>query len=112
MLGFIPAIFYALVGPYVFANRFLSEAMIASPLGYMTMLMLLPLLKRKIYQLEIPVSAFLTWFVIFSREPFVPVALALFAILLYQSKSRKNAFISLILFVLMTGSTLLYLSLP
>lgn len=112
MLGFIPAAFYALIGPYVFANRFLSEAMIASPLGYMTLLMFLPLLKRKIYQLEIPVSAFLTWFVIFSREPFVPVGLALFAILLYQSKNRRNAFISIILFVLITAGTFLYLSLP
>src|SRR3989344_853097 len=90
-LGF--AFLYEVTKGYVFGERFLAEALIVYPLVY-----LIGLKFKKIYTYEYFIIPIVTWFIVFSREPYIPLALLLF-ILLYKRVSLV-IFLSLSIFTI------------
>ncbi|MBI3577636.1 hypothetical protein HY086_06375, partial [Candidatus Gottesmanbacteria bacterium] len=78
-LGF--SVLYETTKGFVFGERFLAEALIVYPIVY-----LVGLVGNKRTRLDSIVVGVSTWFVVFSREPYIPLALLLL-ILLYNRTS-------------------------
>lgn len=106
-LGFI--LLFELTKFYTFGNRFLPEAIIVYPLVYLFGLGWEKVNGRKIIGVDYIFSALAVWFVIFMREPYVPLALFLYACILWKSIKRLR-FISLGLFLIFSIVT--FFSLP
>ena len=91
--GFAFAFLYETTKGYVFGERFLAEAMIVYPLVYLFGLSLRgsPATggrRSNLTKIEPVIAAIATWFVVFSREPYVPLALFLFCVFLWRRKNR------------------------
>lgn len=93
---------------YVFGDRFLAEGLVVYPLVYLFGLALLKLNKQKLLALDYLLSAIFSWFVIFSREPYIPLALLLFPIIIWRKFERIKK-VAIGVFVLLFGLTLLYI---
>ena len=104
-LGFI--IFYELFKLYLFGDRFLAEGVIVYPLVYMTGLVWLKLNGKEIFKLEYLLVAVATWFVIFMREPYIPLVLFLYLLILWGGKELKIKIISVSIFILLSTAFLL-----
>lgn len=86
--GFV--IFYELTKFYLFGDRFLAETFIVYPLVYLVGLAWLKFQNKKIVALDYIASGVFVWFVVFMREPYVPVVLLLFLYLLWNKIGSKN----------------------
>ena len=93
---------------YVFGDRFLAEGLIVYPLVYLFGIVLLKLSKQKLFTIDYLLSAILSWFVIFSREPYIPLAVLLFVIILW-GKFEKFKKRSLGIFAILTAVLLVYI---
>lgn len=109
-VGFV--LFYELTKYYVFGDRFLAEAVIVYPLVYLLGLFWYKLQKKNLSIFDFITSAVFTWFVIFMREPFIPVALLLYVLFLWDKKFVKAHYCSLFLFLVLSLPTVLSVSLP
>lgn len=109
-IGF--ALFYEPTKYYLFGDRFLGEAVIVYPLVYLLGLGWYKFQKKTIFTWEFILSAIFTWFVVFAREPYVPVAIFVYVLILWGEKFSKDKLISIILFILLSSFTLLSLPLP
>lgn len=89
-IGFV--IIYELSKYYFFGYRFLAESLIVYPMVYLSGLIIYKFQNKKIYNIEYLIGAFFTWFVIFSREPFVPTALVFYALLVGIPKTKIKIF--------------------
>ncbi len=74
---------YELSKFYVFGDRFLAEAIIVYPSVYLAGVLLEKLTKRKLQSIDYYLAPVFTWFIIFSREPYIPLALFLFVMILW-----------------------------
>ena len=99
LIGFAFALLFETTKGFLFGERFLAESMIVYPLVY---LFALVLQRKRIHPMESAATAFATWFVVFSREPYIPLALFLFVVILYKTYSK----VALMIFVLVTLATL------
>lgn len=104
-LGF--ALLYEFSKFYLFGDRFLAEGMIVYPIVYTAGLLWLKLEKKDIFKFEYILAGLFAWFVIFSREPYVPLALFLYALLLFGKPYKKIKIISVVVFLSLTAFTLL-----
>lgn len=91
-------IFYEGIKFYTFGDHFLGESFVVYPLMYLFGLVWEKLNGRKINKLEYLLTAFLSWFIIFSREPYAPVTLILFTLILFGKEHLKEKIISIIMF--------------
>ena len=89
IVGFAFALLYETTKGFLFGERFLAESMIVYPLVYLFGLMW----QKKRYWFEPVLVAIAAWFVVFSREPYVP--LAIFLLALFRSKFAWLIFILL-----------------
>ena len=112
LVGFGFAVLYETTKGYVFGERFLAEAMIVYLLVYLLGLIGEVWQKKKLWTGELLVAAVLTWFVVFSREPYVPLGVAMFGYLLWKQWKRRVAKISLALIVGASVTTIGLHSLP
>lgn len=103
MVGLAYMLVYEFSKFYVFGDRFLGEAFIVYPLVYLTGLGLHTILKKRVYAWEIIFAAICTWFIVFVREPYVPVALLLFAVIMRPVYSKRIGVISLAVFLVLTA---------
>lgn len=108
-IGFV--LFYELTKFYFFGDRFLAEAMIAQPLVYLWGVAWYKIQNRSLLFSDFLLSGILTWFVVFMREPYIPVALFLFILILWNRKFLKLKFISLFTFLLLSIITLGFVNL-
>lgn len=106
-LGF--ALLYETTKYYMFGDRFLAENLVVYPLVYLFGLVFLKFKGKPVFKWELIIAAFFTWFVVFMREPFVPVALTLYSSLLWTKKFSKKHQFSLILFSGLTLATIVLL---
>jgi len=104
-IGFV--IIYELSKYYFFGYRFLAESLIVYPMVYLAGLVILKFQNKKIYNIEYLLGAIFTWFVIFSREPFVPSILVLFALLVGIPKTKFQKASVVILVALSFGSLII-----
>jgi len=106
-LRVIPFIFlFELTKFYVFGDRFLAENLVVYPLIYNLNLLWEKVSKRKVFNFDYILAAIFSWFVIFSREPFLPVSLMLFGLILY-GRFNKIKVASLAVFAILTAFVLL-----
>lgn len=84
---------------YLFGNLFLPEALVVYPLVYLFGISWQKLHKKPISQLDLILSAVFTWFVVFTREPFIPVALVLLIIIIW---GQRKSFLSLIILTILS----------
>lgn len=108
-IGFI--LFYETTKFYVFGDRFLAEAIIVYPLAYLLGLVWYKLNNKELYKIEYILTAILSWFIVFLREPFIPVALFLFILILLGQKLTRIKIVSIAIFILLTFFLLLKFSL-
>ncbi len=97
---------YELTKYYMFGDRFLSESFIVYPLVYMAGLLFFKLEKGKILDIEIIAIGLFSWFIVFNREPYAPLALVIYALLIGIPRTRVKKF-SLILFISLSVITIL-----
>src|SRR3990167_9977341 len=107
--AFLFIIIFELSKFYVFGDRFLAEGIIVYPILYLAGLALLRISKRKLFTIDYLLFPVLAWFIVFSREPYVPLALLLFATILW-GKFDKIKKISIAIFTILSTITLLYIS--
>ncbi len=104
--GALFVLFYETTKFYLFGDRFIAESFIIYPLVYLTGLVWYRFQNKKIFPVEYIAAAFLTWFVVFSREPYVPLAGIEFLLLLGIPKTRLKQ-ISYAFFALLSIATFL-----
>lgn len=93
---------YELTKFYLFGNRFLAEAMITYPLVYMAGIIWKKLHKQPIFWYDYLLSAFFGWFVLFMREPFIPLAGVLLLLIFWNRSITKSKLSAVIIFLLLT----------
>lgn len=101
---------FAITKFYVFGDRFLAESFIIYPLVYILCLLWYQQTKQRIYRWEYVLTALFVWFIIFMREPFIPLALFLFAALIWKAE-KKMQIISLGILSGLTVVTISFFSL-
>lgn len=92
---------------YFFGDRFLAEGLIVYPLAYLLGLVLTGLHKKTLSLLDLFVGTFSVWFVIWMREPYVPLALFLYMGFLFFLKTNKLRIISVSILGLASGALFL-----
>ncbi len=111
-VGFGFALLYESTKGFLFGEHFLAEAVTIYPLVYLLGAIGEVWKEKKLQAWELIIAAILTWFVVFSREPYVPLALVMFGYLLWKHRKNKMSRISLSIFLLMSAVTIGLHSLP
>lgn len=107
MLGVI--LTFELAKFYLFGDRFLAESVILYPTIYLAGIVWNTIIKKKIYLFDFIVSAILSWFIVFTREPYVPLTLFLFGTIIFFGKIiKKMKIIAIIIFSFLSFITLFY----
>lgn len=92
---------------YIFGDRFLGDGMIVYTLIYMTGLIFLKLKKQKIYLFDYFLAAIFTWFMVFMRSPYVPVAMFSYLLFLWNWPIKGKSLFSVVLFSILSTFTIL-----
>lgn len=103
-VGFV--LLYELSKFYLFGDRFLAEGLVVYPLVYTTGLLWQKLKDKVLSQLDYILASVFTWFVVFSREPYGPLAIMFFLFLLIGKPFAKRQ-IALVFFVIMCIVTII-----
>jgi hypothetical protein len=103
-------LFYEFSKFYVFGDRFLAESLVVYFLVYMLGLIWTKLANKNLTFIDYLLSGIFTWLVLFMREPYSLVALAMYSILLLEKAQSKNRVISLVIFILLSIITLLVIN--
>ncbi len=109
LIGFGFTLLYEATKGYLFGDRFLAEAFIVYPLVYLIFLSFLDRPHVPIARvMESVWVALSVWFVVFAREPYVPLALVLFGIQVIGlwKNSRKMALVTVAVFLLLSIGTI------
>lgn len=105
-IGLFFALTYELTKYYFFGDRFLAESFVVYLLTYEMGLALLSLKGIKIGLFDLLLSTIFTWFVVFSREPYIFVSLFLYLFLIVKNGTRKEKIICLVLLFLISVFTI------
>lgn len=105
IIGFI--LFFELSKFYLFGDRFLAEGIIVYPIIYLAGVIWEIFTKKRIYLLDYLLGAIFTWFIIFTREPYFPLALFLFLLLFIEKNNPKEKILAIFIFALLSVATLL-----
>lgn len=106
-IAFIFLIIFEFTKYYIFGDRFLAESFIIYPIIYLFGLFLFSLNKNQLKPIELFFSGILMWFIIFMREPFIPLVLFLIGCFFILVK-RKIIYL-LFPFIAISALTLLFL---
>ena len=81
---------YEFIKFYLSGQMFLAEGMIGYMFAYLVLLIITSLsLRLKIQKMDVLIASLCVSFIVLSREPYIPVAFALYMIVFYLSKSKK-----------------------
>lgn len=106
IIGFI--LLYELSKFYLFGDRFLAEAIIVYLLVYLGGLTWDKITNKPLTLYDYIISAVFTWFVIFTREPYVPLSIFLFATLMIGKEKYKEKTLAISILIILSVITLLY----
>ncbi|OGH47766.1 MAG: hypothetical protein A3A51_05035 [Candidatus Levybacteria bacterium RIFCSPLOWO2_01_FULL_39_10] len=106
--GILFVIIFELSKYYLFGYKFLAESFIVYPMVYMAGLVLYKYLNKSIYDIEYLLGPMFTWFIIFSREPFIPSSLIMLALLIGIPKTKIKK-ISVLTLIVISSISLLFL---
>lgn len=107
-IGFV--LFYEIIKYYFFGNFFLGEAVIPYLLVYQFGLVWEKIHGRQVSGNEIIINGLLTWCISFLREPFIPITLFLYIILLWKRPFNKAQYLSVGLFFI--GTIIILITVP
>jgi hypothetical protein len=107
-VGFI--LLYEFMKFYLFGDRFLAESFIVYPIVYLAGLVFYKFYGQKLYTFDFFVSAVFVWFILFMREPYIPLALLLFGVLIIGRPFTKNKKISLGILISLSLLTITHFS--
>ncbi len=99
-IGF--ALFFEPLKYYLFGNLFLAESFIIYPIIYLLGLVWESFSKKKIHMFELILASICTWFVVFMREPFIPLVAIMYAILLWRNRPLIKNVAPISTFLLLT----------
>ncbi len=105
--GLFFVLFYEPFKLYLFGDRFLAEGIIIYPIVYLAGLVFTKFKNKTIHKWEYIFSAVLAWFVLFMREPYIPLTLFLFGLILWNKKELKIKVQSFLLFLFLIFAFLL-----
>lgn len=91
-------LFFEMSKFYVFGDRFLGEAIVVYPVVYILGLVYAKLRKEQISFSDLLFAGILSFLIIFTREPYIPLALSLYVILLW-GKFQKTKIVSIAVFL-------------
>lgn len=100
---------------YIFGDRFLGESMVVYPAIYLTGLVFLKLLNKKINKFDYIITAVLCWFIVFLRITYVPMVLFLLLFIFWEWPIKKIPgvkIISIALFIILSLITVLFHDIP
>ncbi|MBI2420730.1 MAG: hypothetical protein HYV38_01450 [Candidatus Levybacteria bacterium] len=100
------AIFYETSKFYFFGDRFLAETLIIYPIIYMALLCIQKIRNIPVKNFDYLIVGVFVWFTFFMREPYVPLILFLYLILLIGKGGAKFKIISVLITSLLTLITL------
>lgn len=109
-IGFV--LFYESTKYYLFGERFLPESFIVYPLVYLFGLLWYKLERGRIFAVEYLLAGVFTWFVIFAREPYIPLAVFLYIFLLWGKDLRKAKIYSFLILFLLSFLIIFTVSFP
>lgn len=101
-VGLAFVLIYELCKYFLFGNLFLAEALVSYFIVYLAGLAFLKLQKEEIYNIEFILSGVFAWFVVFLREPFIPLTLLLYGIILFDKANKQAKIVSVIIFILLS----------
>lgn len=104
------AILYEPVKFYIFGDRYLGEAFTVYPVAYLIFVLLIPAKNRFSNYSDAIFSAIAAWIAVFEREPYVPLALALYVTVIFTGLRGIPRKLSMGIFAVL--SALLVLSFP
>ncbi len=108
LVGFSFALLYEITKGYVFGERFLAEGMIIYPMVYLFILAWQKLHGKKTHPFELVIAGVFTWFIIFNREPYIPLSAVLYGFLLWTNRKQKSAIISVAIFGIVSFAVIFY----
>lgn len=103
-LGFL--IIYETTKFFVFGDRFLSESFIVYPAVYMFGVVLLKGSNIRLKYYDYIFCGIFTWFIIFMREPYAPLSILLYLLILTGRNALKPKIFSLLFFIGLSAFTL------
>jgi len=103
--GFLAVFFYIFLAIYAFGDRFLGESIVAPAIGFLFGLSYVVFQKRRLTIFDGIVAIFILWLVIFTREPYIPIAVVLFGIILSGFAGWKRQLMLGLLIILLCGIT-------
>lgn len=91
---------------YAHGQAFLGESLVVYPLVYLLGIVWKSLRNEHVHPYDLIASAVAAWFIVFTREPYVPVALILYTAVLWRTRSGISARLSLFVFILLSVALL------
>lgn len=107
-VGFGFALLYESTKGFLFGERFLAESIIVYPLVYLLGVVLLLFNRKKVSLPELWLSVLLTWFVIFMREPYIPLVLWLFGTIVWFHRKTIWAWWGTVCLIVSSAISVLY----
>ncbi len=105
--GLVIFILFESIKYYLFGNLFLAESLIVYSVIYLFYLNLLKLDSIKLKNFDYILSGIFVWFIIWMREPYIPLALILYGFILFNKNNKKEKIISIITFFFLSLCTFL-----
>ena len=105
--GIIFSLLYEPIKFYFLGDRFLPEAFIPYFIAYLVGIVWESLERKKLTRSDAVVAGFITWLIVFLREPYVPVALLLFGFLVIKNITSITSRLSVFIFAILSILTLL-----
>jgi len=105
--GFLVFCLFEGIKYYYFGTHFLAESFIVYPLAYIYGVLLEKLMGIEMRKFDFWIVMFFSWFVVFTREPFIPVALFLYSVSLFYWKNKRFRMLSILAFGLLSFFVLL-----
>lgn len=101
--GFLFVVLYELSKFYVFGDRFLGESIAVYAAVYLLGLSFEKFYKKELSFNDYVFSGFLTFLIIFMREPYIPLALILFTVILAGKFSKQKLYGTLVFLILIAA---------
>lgn len=99
--GFLFVVLYELSKFYVFGDRFLGESLVVYAAVYLLGLTFEKFHKKKFSNFDYVAAGFFAWMIVFLREPYIPLALFLYAVFLWGKIEPKKLISAAIFIVLL-----------
>ncbi|HEV2340123.1 MAG TPA: hypothetical protein VGT05_05230 [Patescibacteria group bacterium] len=111
LAGFVFVCIFELTKYFLFGTTFLAESFVVYPIVYILGVVWDVLQKRNIKNIDFWLATIGTWFVLWMREPYIPITLFLYLILLLSKRSLRTKIGAIVLITSLSSLTIMSLPL-